>query len=525
MRFDQSQHMRMGQHMKLAPHMIQSMEILQMPMAALEERIEQELESNATLELGEGEAESGAAAARDAVSDADGLAAAGGEGRLELDAKSGKDDFARLDAYEGDNPEAAENEFEEHGSDQREEWQDRNRGLSERGSNSSGGDADAKSEAMANTPERHRSPMEQLREDWGLCDVEPALRPLGEAIIGSIEDDGYIRVSLGEIAEKMPPLPGGARPTPEQMERALRAVQLLLEPPGIAARDMKECLLLQIDAKEAEALDDMAWALPRRIVEGHLDDLANNRFPKIAQKLGVSVEEIKAAVGKLRTLSPAPGRQLIQTSEAAITPDAFVEYDAENDRYYAYLNDRRLPNLQVNREYAQMARDKAVPKATKDFIKTNLNNAMFLIDAIQQRQRTILRVIEVVVAAQREFFDYGPQSIKPLPMTKVAEQLGIHVATVSRAVAEKYLQTPRGIVPLRKFFTGGTVTEEGEEVSWEAIKAALSEVVANEDKQKPLSDDELADELKKRGLEIARRTVAKYRGQLGIPTGRLRKAY
>ena len=514
MRFDQSQHMRMGQHMKLAPHMIQSMEILQMPMAALEERIEQELESNATLELGEADATPIEPGSGTPLSEN----GAEGEGRLELDAKSGTDDFARLDNYENANPEAAANEFEENATPSRDDFFERGRPVGDL-------DRDAKSEAMANTPERLQSPSEQLREQWGLSEVDPALRVLGEAIIGYIEDDGYVRIPLSEIIEKMPPLADGSRPTLEQMERALRAVQLLLEPPGIAARDMKECLLLQIDAKDAEAHDELAWDLPRKVVEDHLDDLANNRFPRIAQKLGVAVDDIKTAVNRLKLLSPAPGRQLVQSSATPITPDAFVEYDAENDRYFAYLNDSRLPNLQVNREYAAMSKDKAVPKATKDFIKTNLSNALFLIDAIEQRKRTILRVIQVVVAAQRDFFDYGPQSIKPLPMTKVAEQLGIHVATVSRAVAEKYLQTPRGIVPLRKFFTGGTLTDEGEEVSWEAIKAALSEVVANEDKNKPLSDDELADELKKRGLEIARRTVAKYRGQLGIPTGRLRKAY
>lgn len=517
MRFDQSQHMRMGQHMKLAPHMIQSMEILQMPMAALEERIEQELEANATLELGEAEATPVEPGSGTPLSEN----GAEGEGRLELDAKSGADDFARLDSYEDANPEAAANEFEENPTPSRDDFFERGRPVGDL-------DRDAKSEAMANTPERLHSPSEQLREQWGLTEVDPALRVLGEALIGYIEDDGYIRIPLTEIIEKMPPRPdkgGGTHPTLEEMERALRAVQLLLEPPGIAARDMKECLLLQIDAKDDDTPDGRVWDLPRKVVEDHLDDLANNRFPRIAQKLGVSVDEVKAAVGRLRTLSPAPGRQLVQSSTTPITPDAFVEYDAENDRYFAYLNDSRLPNLQVNREYAAMSKDKAVPKATKDFIKTNLSNALFLIDAIEQRKRTILRVIQVVVAAQREFFDYGPQSIKPLPMTKVAEQLGIHVATVSRAVAEKYLQTPRGIVPLRKFFTGGTLTDEGEEVSWEAIKAALSDIVANEDKAKPLSDDELADELKKRGLEIARRTVAKYRGQLGIPTGRLRKAY
>ncbi len=505
--------MRLSQQMKLAPHMIQSMEILQMPLGQLEERIEQELESNATLELAEG----------------DGLAAiAPDDGATPTDPSGGavgtnSEDFERLEDFGQNNPEAAENEYED-----RRDPPDRQREREYEDRRPSGdGEVDAKSEAMANTASRPDSPSEQLREQWLLTEVDPKLRPLGELIIGYIEDDGYLRTPLPTIIEKSPPGSGldGGTPSIEQMERALKAVQLLLEPPGIGARDMRECLLLQIDAKEVETEDDMAWALVRKIVAEHLDDLTQNRRPKIAQKTGATMDELNAALDRLKTLRLAPGRELIQTSEAAIVPDVFVEYDAERDRYYAYLNDRRLPNLRLNQEYAMMAKDRAVPKPTREFIKTNLGNAQFLLEAIEQRKRTVLRVAEAVVAAQRDFFDYGPQSIKPLPMTKVAEQLGIHVATVSRAVAEKYLQTPRGIVPLRKFFTGGTVNEEGEEVSWEAIKAALSDVIEKEDKHNPLSDDQLADELKKRGVEIARRTVAKYRGQLGIPTGRLRKAY
>jgi RNA polymerase sigma-54 factor len=524
--------MRMSQQMKLAPHMIQSMEILQMPLAALEERIEQELESNATLELVEG-GESGAG--EDGEPGAGGLGSEGGpagdsgadpgtaggeDSVLKLDAEHGTDDFARLDSYEQANPEAADNEYE--GRSER----DAERDYEDRRARVDDGEPDAKSEAMANTAARAESLAEQLAEQWALSDVDPALRPVGELLVGYIEDDGYIRTPLEVILEKSPPRADGSRPSLAEAERALRAVQLMLDPPGVAARDTRECLLLQIDAREAESpIADPLWETVRAIVESHLEDLANNRLPKVAAKLGLTVEDLKKAVERLKTLSLAPGRALVERKEAPITPDAYVEYDAENDRYYAYLNDRSLPNLRINQEYALMAKDRQVAKPTREFIRTNLGNAQFLIEAIEQRKRTLLRVVEAVVAAQREFFDYGPQAIKPLPMTKVAEQLGIHVATVSRAVAEKHLATPRGTVPLRKFFTGGTVSESGEEVSWDAIKAALQEVIDAEDKSNPLSDDQLAEELKKRGLEIARRTVAKYRGQLGIPTGRLRKAY
>jgi RNA polymerase sigma-54 factor len=263
----------------------------------------------------------------------------------------------------------------------------------------------------------------------------------------------------------------------------------------------------------------------RTLIEKHLDDMVHNRIPRVASATGMSVEEIRGAMEWMRRLSLHPARQLVNDSPPSIVPDAIVEYDADTDSYVAYLTDGRLPNLRLNREYAMMARDRTVPKPDRDFIRTNLSNAQWLIDAVQQRRQTLLRVIQAVVAAQRDFFDQGPQSMKPLPMTLVAEQLGIHVATVSRAVAGKHLQTPRGIFPLRKFFTGGTKTESGEDISWETIRAGLQEIVDAEDKKNPLSDDAIVDALKERGIEIARRTVAKYRGQLDIPPARMRKQF
>ena len=536
----------MGQVMKLAPRMIQSMEILQMPLAELEERIEQELESNPTLELADGDPDNPLAA-----EDRDRLAGDADErdGPLTVDGESGDDDFARLDAYEQTNPDAAENEFERDEAGLR-DLKDR-AALSDRfetdfSSARGDGERDAKMDAMAAAPARAVSLHEQLRDQWRMVDVDPALRRPGELIISFLDDDGYLRTPLDVIADRAPAADadeghdggaevGGAkaqRPTATELERALRAVQLFLEPAGVAARTPAECLLLQLDALEDEA-DDLGWpretfADARTIVEKHLDDVMQNRLPRIASESGLSLEAIKSALGLLRRLSFAPARRLGQDEQRPIVPDAIVESDAENDRYIAYLNDRSIPNVRINQEYALLAKDRAMQKRDRDFIRTNLGNAQFLLDAVGQRRQTMLRVINAVVEAQRDFFDYGPQALKPLPMTAVAEQLGIHVATVSRAVAEKYLATPRGIVPLRKFFSGGVQarTEEGSEnLAWDAVKVALRDVIDAEDKKKPLSDDALVDELKRRGIEIARRTVAKYRDQLGIPAARLRKAF
>jgi RNA polymerase sigma-54 factor len=547
MRFETSQHMKLGQHMKLAPRMIQSMEILQMPLLELEERIEQELENNATLEIDEGEAppetsegETESESENDTEGEDDGVlneAVEGDEPPVDIDERSSVNDFGRLDSFEDDEPEAASNQFESPGrfedAQPANPWRE--------------GDRDGKLEAMAATPARAASLVEQLRGQWSLVEVEAALRPLGDLLISFLDDDGYLRTALDVVADRAvvgakassvdPGTPVFTKkPTTPELERALKAVQLFLEPSGVAARDARECLLLQLDALEEDA-ETLGWPKPtlahaRTLIELHLDDLLQNRLPRVAEKTGFSLEAIKEALALMRRLSLAPARRLVSDEVKPIIPDAIVEYDTEQDRYIAYLNDSRLPSLRINQEYARLSRDKAQPTKDRDFLKTNLSNAQWLIDAVNQRRHTLLRVVRAVVEAQRDFFDFGPQALKPLPMTQVAEQLGIHVATVSRAVADKHLATPRGIVPLRRFFSGGLQTKAGEEgggggeqLAWDAIKVALKEVIDAEDKAKPLSDEALVDELTKRGIEIARRTVAKYRDQLGIPTARLRKTF
>jgi RNA polymerase sigma-54 factor len=537
--------MKLGQHMKLAPRMIQSMEILQMPLAELEERIEQELESNPTLELSDGDGDDAGVQAQIAEERREERRA---DQPLEVDGASGGQDFERLESFEESHPDATENEYS--ASDYTNNGHSeaaadaRNAGLSlEPGSYSvsrSAGERDAKMDAMAAAPARSASLLDQLRGQWALVDVELALRPLGELILSFIEEDGYLRTPLETIADKAIVVDNGEEVLPgtpifkqhpkvADLERALRAVQLFLEPAGVGARTSSECLLLQLDALEDEGAD-MGWpqeafAHARMLVAHHLDDLTQNRLPRVAEKTGLSLEQIKEGLTLLRRLSLAPARRLVEETNRPIVPDAIVEYDPEQDRYIAYLNDARLPNVRINQEYARLSRDKAMEKKDREFLKTNLGNAQWLLDAVGQRRHTLLRVIRAVVEAQREFFDFGPQALKPLPMTGVAEQLGIHVATVSRAVAEKHLATPRGTVPLRKFFSGGLHTDGGEDVAWDAIKVALKDVIDAEDKAHPLSDEALVDELKKRGIEIARRTVAKYRDQLNIQPARLRKQF
>ena len=523
MRFDTSQQMKLGQQMKLSPRMIQSMEILQMPLAELYERLEQELESNPTMEVVEvvGEASGDGDGGR---VDGGGVDTLGGEGEA---------DFARLDEYTEANPEAADNEFS--GA------KDRVREYDELGPRvrAGSGERDGKMDAMASAPARGASMEEQLFEQWGLTEVEEPARTLGGVLISALDEDGYLRSSFEEIADTAPE---AVKAMVEReglgeadWEMALQAMQLLLEPVGIGARDARECLLIQIDARldkvesggdeDDGGMDGEGLMVARRLVSEFFEDMMKNRLPKIAGKAGLSLDEINVGLGVLKKLSLGPGRGMSVGRETAIFPDAVVEYDEEEDRYFAYLTDGRLPDVQINMEYAKMAMDRGVEKKDREFLKTNLSNAQWLIDAIGQRRHTLLRVVNAVVDEQREFFDFGPEALKPLPMQPIADRLGIHVATVSRAVSEKYLMTPRGVVALRSFFSGGLSTESGEDVSANAVRAAIEELIGGEDKGKPLSDEAMVKALKERGIEIARRTVAKYRDQLGIPTARMRKQF
>ena len=234
---------------------------------------------------------------------------------------------------------------------------------------------------------------------------------------------------------------------------------------------------------------------------------------------------IDAAKSVMRRLTTAPGFALVPPSNEPIIPDVVVELDIDANEYTVRLPDELIPRLRVSREYQELADDKTADKAARTFAGDSVRAAKTLLEAIEQRKTTLARVTRAVVARQREWFEHGPNFLRPMPMTELAEQLGIHVSTVSRAVAEKWMASPRGLVRLRDFFAGGTENSDGEDVSWNAIKAMLKQVVDAEDRKHPLSDREIAEQLKARGVEIARRTVVKYREQLSIPAATVRKVH
>ena len=507
MRFEASQQMRMGQHMKLAPRMIQSMEILQMPMLALQERIDQELESNIALELVEPGSET-----EDTTAEREDDQVAERLDQTDLvigeENSAATDDWARLGELESGYQEAFDSEY------------------SSKKYTRSGGDQerDRKMDAFANIPARGERLTEQLLHQWTFIEVEPDVVAVGKILLAHVNDDGLLGTDLETILEQNQNVPGQVL-TLELLEQALTEIQRRLDPPGVAARNHRECMLLQVDRFMMESDSNPGWPEVRRLINDHYDDLLQNRLPKIAQKTGLSLPAIQDAMALMRKLNLSPGRDVVDEEVPPIIPDVVVDFDEERDQYVAALCDGLLPALRVSKQYVQMSKDKSTEKETREFVTTNVRNAQWLIESINQRKNTLLRVVNVVLARQREYFDHGPQHLRPLPMIDVADQLGVHVATVSRAVADKWMQTPRGLVALRKFFSGGTATDTGEVLSWEAVKAKLKEIVDNEDKSNPWSDSALADELKATGIEIARRTVVKYRQQLDIPPARRRKVY
>jgi RNA polymerase sigma-54 factor len=490
MKLEMRRQMRMEQRMKLAPHMIQSMEILQLPILALQERIEQELNSNPVLEMAEPEN----------TEDTDTSTEQNREDYDEKDLVVGTDtnkadDFERLENL-GD---GFKDFLNESGSFRIVKHDD---------------GPDKKLEAMKNTAAPPQSLHEYLTEQWGLVDAKESVKKAGNAIIDYIDDRGYLSVRLEQLHNK-----DKNDFTMDDLNVALVLVQKL-EPAGVGARDLRECLLIQA----AQSNEDMSFE--SRLISDYMDELLENHLPEIAKKMNCSIETINQAIEHLSKLDTSPGLQIGRDQNHPITPDVIVESPDNGDEYSVRLTDSDLPHLRVNNYYAKMSKDSTVSEKTRKFLQDNMRSAQWIMDAIEQRNNTLLKVAKAVVKHQKDFFEKGQLHLRPLPMSKVAEEVGVHLATVSRAVAGKYIQCNWGILPLRKFFCGGRQDVNGEARSWEAIRAKLQQIIDEEDKTKPLSDDQIRKKLAKAGIEnLARRTVAKYRKLLNIPAARFRKKY
>jgi RNA polymerase sigma-54 factor len=489
MRLSFGQEMRLQQKQVLAPRMIQSMEILQLPIMALQERIEQEMEENPVLDLKENgdDVEDGpveAAESPDAPSES--------EKELVVDDSSNHEaDFERLMNMDEEWP----GHFEDGPTRSR-------AAIAEEG--------DRKLDAMANMVARPESLNDYLEHQLAWFDVSDEVRKMAERLIYNLDSNGYLKTPLAELID-----PDGGEAQLKLAEEALALVQKL-DPPGVGARDLRECLLMQLTPGMPH------YEELRTLISNHLEDLGANRLPIIEKKTGYSIELINEAWEELRKLKSKPGADFSEATVANVTPDVFVDRN-DDGAYLVRLEDGRMPSLFISRYYRKLLQDPSTTAETREYIKRKVNSAQWLIESIEQRRSTLTRVSQAIVDHQQEFVERGPEFIEPLKMQQIADKVGVHVTTVSRAVDDKWIQTPRGIFPLKRFFVGGTMSADGEEVAWDAVRLKLQEIVDCEDKHKPFSDDELVKQLAQHGIKVARRTVTKYRKAMSIPSSRQRR--
>jgi RNA polymerase sigma-54 factor len=361
---------------------------------------------------------------------------------------------------------------------------------------------------------------DQITDQLILSDLRGKDVEIAEFIIGNIDDRGYLTCSSNEIAEGMDvPL--------EDVERVLTVVQSF-DPPGIAARDLRECLLIQLERR-----DDAGREVALQVVRHHMEDLTKRRFSRITRGLGIDDEELKMALSVIEQLQPKPGSTsvsdysellILDTDVPYITPELIVE--KAGDEWVVSLTDGKLPSLRINVDYAKLLKDGASGNGkdeTRTYVSKKLNDARWLINAINQRRATMMKVANYLVRAQMDWFENGLAHLKPMVLQDVADAVSMHVSTISRVSNGKYMQTPHGVFELKYFFDSKVHRDDGEDVSARSVKERVAEMVEAEDKSNPLSDQEIADVLGEEGLRIARRTVTKYRDQLKINSQRYRK--
>ncbi|HET7274318.1 MAG TPA: RNA polymerase factor sigma-54 [Longimicrobiaceae bacterium] len=483
------------QEMKINPRLYQAMDLLYMPLLDLQAHLKQELLNNPFLEMIEGEPE-------------------------ETPEEKEKEDD------EIDWEEILLNGFEAGG--RREEYEQR----------------DYYEPVSVAT----RDLADHLHDQLTLLRLSPRELLLGEEVIGNVSDEGYLVCPMENVVDSLNEFldeqgsewsasPEELRPyTLEEAEAMLLTIQGF-DPAGIGSRDLRECILLQIrdymfqelmaaaagvEPTENEVQEALMESLAFRIANDYFEQLINHRWSEISKDLAISPRDVQDAADEIAKLDPKPGLKYGNHDDNYITPDLVVEKIGAD--YLVFLNDTNLPRLKLSRTYREIAKDKKkFAGENKEFISNKLNSANWMIQAIEQRRQTMLKVMNFIVDRQREFFEKGVQYLKPLTLREVAEVIDMHESTVSRVTNEKFVQTPRGVLPLKFFFSSGLSTTSGEEVSARGIKAQIETLVSNEDPSKPLTDQAIVNILKKEGIQIARRTVAKYRDQLGILSARMRK--
>jgi len=489
-----SQSTSLRQELKINPRLYQAMDLLYMPLLDLQQHLKQELLVNPFLELVEPEDDEEEA---DQESEADGTTTATDltePAPPETEpAKEGEIDWEEilLDGFDtpGHREEHEEKEYYEPVSVER-------RGLDD-----------------------------HLRDQVALLDLNPRQMLLAEEFIGNIDENGWLACSLEELLNGINDVVVKAAEelgresvplyTADEAEAMLATIQSL-DPPGVGARTLQECLLIQIrEAGREETLEG-------RLVRDAFDELISHRWSEISKRFGVSVAEVQQAADEVAKLDPKPGLRHSDATDNYIVADLVI--DKIDGKYHVFINDANLPRLRLSKVYQEIARDRRKFEGeNKEFISSKLNSANWMIQAIEQRRQTMLKVTNYIVDRQRDFFEKGIQHLRPLTLREVAEHIGMHESTVSRVTNEKFVQTPRGVLPLKFFFSSGLSTTGGEDVSARGIKDQIQKLVEGEDPKNPLTDQAIVAILLDQGVNIARRTVAKYRDQLGVLSARMRK--
>jgi RNA polymerase sigma-54 factor len=492
------QNASLRQELKVNPRLYQAMDLLYMPLLDLQQHLKQELLTNPFLELVEPDEDDNESPDSDEEnSEAQDLTEAEPVTEAQSEPEKTGDDEVDWEAVLLDG-------FETGGA--REENEDR--------------------EWYEPVTVDTRDLADHLKEQIGLIDLTPRQAFLADEFIGNINDDGYLAISLEEIrnsvnevlTQAMEERDNGVsvEPYSEAEVEAMLAIIQELDPPGVGARNLRECLQLQL--KAAGHQDTMVY----RLVEQAFDELIAHRWNELSKRFGISPQLVQAAADEIKGLDHKPGLRYSAASDNYIIPDLVI--DRIDGEYHVFLNDGNLPRLKLSRVYQEIARDKKqFDGESKDFIASKLNSANWMIQALEQRRQTVLKVMHYIVDRQRDFFERGVQYLHPLTLREVAEAVGMHESTVSRVTNEKFVQTPRGVLPLKFFFSSGLSTTDGDDVSARGIKDQIEKLVSGEDTRNPLTDQAIVEILLQSGVQIARRTVAKYRDQLGVLPARMRK--
>ena len=496
MRFTLSQELKQEQKQILTPQMIQSMEILQLTILQLEQKIGQELQENPVLEqetelFDEPDELSSDTNTSD---DADDNTAQDDEQESEIQVDYAEEEFSIAD------------DFAQNYSDTIDEAPVRSQNWLE-AQDSFRNDMFANIASPSETLQVHL----ERQLDW--FDISEPLRDMVLRIINNLDSSGYFPYELGDFL--------GEYHTDEELKLAEEALAIVkrLEPTGVGAKDLRECLLLQI-SPESEHV-----AVLRILIKSCLEDVSANRLPIIAKKYALPLDILHEAVAELRQFNPRPGAGFGDTPAAMLVPDIIVE-KTESGEYVVRLEDGRVPQLRVSNYYKSLLAKHGTDKETRAYIRQKVGSAQWLLDAIGQRRDTLTRVSQAIVDYQVEFFEQGLQALRPLKMQQIADVTGLHVATVSRACDEKWVSSPRGVFPLRRLFVGGLNTSDnGENIANDVVRLKLQAIIDSEDKKKPMSDDAIVKTFEAEGIQVARRTIVKYRQLLNIPSSRGRRRW